>query len=66
MVDAWRTHPDLHAAGALMPLVLHFSGDKLHEFVSTVLPRHLTTAAAYLSLLNPALLTRSGSPATTA
>ena len=26
MVDAWRHHPDLHAAGALMPIALHFCG----------------------------------------
>ena len=51
MVDAWRHHPDLHAAGALMPLALHFSGDNLCEFAQTLLPRHLTAAAAYLSFL---------------
>ena len=51
MVDAWRQHPDLHAAGALMPIALHFGGDQLLAFCSTVLPRHLTAAAAYLSFV---------------
>ena len=51
MVDAWRTHPDLHAAGALMPLVLHFGAEHLHEFASALLPKHLTTPAAYLGFV---------------
>ena len=49
MIDAWRTHPELHAAGALMPLVLHYCGSHLLSLCADVLPRHLTSPGAYLS-----------------
>ncbi|KAL1525152.1 hypothetical protein AB1Y20_020023 [Prymnesium parvum] len=51
VVDAWNAHPELHSAGALMPLVLHFSGEKLHLFLSTALPRFLADHAAYLGFV---------------
>ena len=62
MIDAWRQHPDLHAAGALMPLVLHLCGKELHGFVSAVLPRHLTSAPAYLSFCLDLLPLLASSP----
>jgi len=51
LVDVWSALPDLHAAGALMPLVLHLSGEKLHLFLSTVLPRYLTESGAFQSFV---------------
>lgn len=51
LVEVWNQLPHLHAAGALMPLVLHLSGEKLHLFLAKVLPRYLVEPAAYLSFV---------------
>ncbi|KAL3919279.1 MAG: hypothetical protein SGPRY_005688, partial [Prymnesium sp.] len=51
LTDAWKAHPQLHAAGALMPLALHLAGEKLHLFLSTVLPRFLSSHALYLGFV---------------
>ena len=62
-VDAWRHHPELHAAGALMPIVLHFAGsENLHACCATVLPRHLSSPSSYLAFaleLTPLLASTS-------
>lgn len=49
LLDAWRLHPDLHSAGALMPIALHFSGENLAAFFASVLPRHASSASSYIS-----------------
>jgi hypothetical protein len=49
LTEAWRAHPELHAAGALLPLVLHFSGDHLGTFLSAVLPQHLPTPRLFFA-----------------
>ena len=63
LFDAWRNHPDLHAQGALMPLVLHFVGEQLLDFAAAVLPRHLTSPQVrFLSCRLPRLLAPRSSP----
>lgn len=49
LTEAWRAHPELHAAGALLPIVLHFSGDHLSQFLSAVLPQHLPTPVLFFA-----------------
>jgi len=51
LVEAMRAHPELHAAGALLPIVLHFSGDNLSQFLTVVCPQSLAEPAPFLTLV---------------
>ena len=66
LLDAFRAHPELHAAGALLPIVPHYCGEQLHLFFSTVLPRHLPAPGAYFTFTAELLPLLASSPSTKA
>ena len=64
LLDAWRMHPALRPDGALLPLVLHFSGEFLHKFFTTVRAAGRSFARAVRGLARPAPPLRPDAPRT--
>jgi hypothetical protein len=56
LVSAWRTHPDLHAIGALLPLVPPCVGLERLVFFSSTMPAVLGTRSAVPQCSMPTIL----------